>query len=476
MKTTFLHIGYSICCIIVILLGFDFAGSNPQSTFEESSRVLMPAHKRRRLQFENMAELQNAQRRRKKKGGKGSKGGKGGGKHLRGDDPVSQAHALHDAVVEVEMNSDRYNLWWTGPPDEDAFKPATWGAMHRETSNAIFTMAVIQGGNDVLVSSPHDLILFLGSARKSGYDGDIVLAVEGGDGLSKEEKAVLIHYQVVVYEISHTLCSKATDSIFCGSEEERAPASVFRYFFYEKWAANYNAEVLLMLADFRDIVFQGDPFTYKQSSWFPEHQLAVFQEFHPNMVINRCRFNTKVMRECYGQSALERFGSEVIVSSGAILGSRDAVLLWSHHVSSQLQEAPGRQIESVSRCTTGGIDHAFVNWLVYGDRLAPFFKTKVFPMGEGAVNSLGGLKPNTVEANITGSLHDFWHLLDDQGWIRNWSGDRSPVVHQVEHFLEELEQRVEDQGHEHNDKEKGWLALATSRCLWGCKESLMFGT
>ena len=58
------------------------------------------------------------------------------------------------------MNSDRYNLWWTGPPDEDTFKPATWGAMHRETSNAIFTMAVIQGGKDVLVSSPHDLILF----------------------------------------------------------------------------------------------------------------------------------------------------------------------------------------------------------------------------------------------------------------------------------------------------------------------------
>ena len=66
-----------------------------------------------------------------------------------------------------------------------------------------------------------------------------------------------------------------------------------------------------------------------------------------------------------------------------------------------------RQIESASRCTTGGIDHAFVNWLVYGEKLAPFFKTKVFPMGEGAVNSLGGLNPDTVLGNITGPLHDF---------------------------------------------------------------------
>ena len=88
------------------------------------------------------------------------------------------------------------------------------------------------------------------------------MAVEGGDGLTKEEKAVLTHYNAIVYEISHDLCSKATDSIFCGSEDERAPASVFRYFFYEKWAMNYNTDSLLMLADFRDVVFQSDPFAY----------------------------------------------------------------------------------------------------------------------------------------------------------------------------------------------------------------------
>ena len=66
--------------------------------------------------------------------------------------------------------------------------------MHRESNNAISTMAVIQGGKDILVSSPHDLILFLGSARRSGYDGDIVIAVEGGDTLTEEEKVALKHY------------------------------------------------------------------------------------------------------------------------------------------------------------------------------------------------------------------------------------------------------------------------------------------
>jgi hypothetical protein len=432
-----------------------------------------------------MFEMQNAQRSRrgkkgKGKGGKGLRGGKGGGAGLaetgEGANPEALANSLHKAVEDIEMNSERYNLWWSGPPqsEDNAFKPASWGAMHRESTNAIFAMAVVQGGKDVLVSSPHDLILFLGSARKSGYEGDIVIAVEGGDGLSAEEKAVLIRYQAVVYEISHDMCSKATDSIFCGSEEERVPASVFRYFFYEKWAMNYNTEAMLMLADFRDVVFQSDPFAYHLSDWYPENQLAVFQEFHPNMVINRCRFNRKVMNECYGQEALRTLGPRVIVSSGAVIGTRDAILVWSHHISSQLQEAPGRQVESTSRCVTGGIEHAFVNWLVYGDKLRPFFRTKVYPMGEGAVNSLGGLRPDTVHANITGPLQDFWHVLDDEGWIRQWTGEKSPVVHQVEHFLDELEKKVDDKGHEHNNKERGWQALAATKCLWGCESSEKF--
>ena len=91
------------------------------------------------------------------------------------------------------------------------------------------------------------------SARRH-FSGDIVIAIESGMG--HEVKDILIEYKAVVYEISDTLCSKSTDSIFCGVEEERAPASVFRYYFYEKWASAYNQESLLMLADYRDIIFQ----------------------------------------------------------------------------------------------------------------------------------------------------------------------------------------------------------------------------
>ena len=33
--------------------------------------------------------------------------------------------------------------------------------------------------------------------------------------------------------------------------------------------------------------------------------------------------------------------------------------------------------------------------------------------GEGAMNTVGGLKPDTVQANLTGPLQGFWGLLTE---------------------------------------------------------------
>ena len=193
------------------------------------------------------------------------------------------------------------------------------------------------------------------------------------------------------------------------------------------------------------------------------------------MVINRCRFNRRVMVECYGQEALRSLGPRVIVSSGAAMGSRDAILLWSHHVTLQLQEAPGRTVET--RCASGGVDHGFVNFLVYGNKLRPFVRVKVFPMGEGAVNTLGGLRPDTVVANITGDLRSFWKVLSDKGVVFNWNGEPSPVVHQLDHFYGELETLAKEVSPSlglSGGIDSGWQALLAARCLWGCSDSPQF--
>ena len=50
-------------------------------------------------------------------------------------------------------------------------------------------------------------------------------------------------------------------------------------------------------------------------------------------------------------------------------------------------------------------------------------RIRIFPQGEGAVNSVGGLRPDTVVANITGDIRNFWKVLDNEGRILNWNGE-----------------------------------------------------
>lgn len=96
-------------------------------------------------------------------------------------------------------------------------------------------------------------------------------------------------------------------------------------------------------------------------------------------------------------------------------------------LSQQLQDAPGRQVET--RCTSGGIDHSFINWLVYGNKLRPSgIRIRIYAHGEGTVNSLGGMRPDTVKANITGDIKSFWKVLSDDGHVLNWSGEVSLLL------------------------------------------------
>jgi hypothetical protein len=94
-----------------------------------------------------------------------------------------------------------------------------------------------------------------------------------------------------------------------------------------------------MISDFHDVIFQSDPFTYRLMDWQPEYQLQLFQEFHPNMVINRCIFNSRIMRECYGDEALRVHGGKIIISSGAALGIRDAILVWTRTLTQVIETA-----------------------------------------------------------------------------------------------------------------------------------------
>lgn len=239
----------------------------------------------------------------------------------------SKLHKLKKIADRILVESDKYNMWWTGPGDE--FAIASWSTPHNSSKNAIFTVAMQQGKMNIPhLTSPRDLILFLGSARKV-FAGDIVMAFTS-DTITDIIKRILMHYKATVYVLPKHLCSKDKKYIYCGPNEERVPLSVFRYFFYEKWAAIYAPEALILLTDYQDIYFQDDPFGYHRQEWIDTYQLLLFQEFFPKMIIQRSEYHSQIIAECYGSTVLQEFGNRNILSTGGQLGTRDGIVLWSH--------------------------------------------------------------------------------------------------------------------------------------------------
>jgi hypothetical protein len=88
-------------------------------------------------------------------------------------------------------------------------------------------------------------------------------------------------------------------------------------------------------------------------------------------------------------------------------------------------------------CITLGMDQGFHNWLIYSGQLDKYMDVKVFQQGEGPVNTVGAFWPGP-RALIKWSLEK-WGVLRGEApekYFYNWNGDKSPMVHQADRFLE----------------------------------------
>ena len=137
---------------------------------------------------------------------------------------------------------------------------------------------------------------------------------------------------VVVYVVDATCAGHIGDLRCSLSGQENIPISLMRYYIYQSWALLYPENTEILLADFRDVFFQSNPFKYKNNEWGPlKFQLVVFQEPHPNRVISRCGQNGAFIINCYGTDAFKTIGSNTISSSGVVLGSRNAIAAYVNH-------------------------------------------------------------------------------------------------------------------------------------------------
>jgi len=136
---------------------------------------------------------------------------------------------------------------------------------------------------------------FVGSLRKAGYVEDIVLAVSPVPKMKRGVKEYLQETNVVAYgfdvDCQGTDNCKLKDD-FLGYPDPR-PYRTFaniRYALYEYWLRHYTTNSYILILDFRDTFFQGNPFApfgSYVSRIAPRYDLHMFAEnFEVNPILH----------------------------------------------------------------------------------------------------------------------------------------------------------------------------------------------
>ena len=206
---------------------------------------------------------------------------------------------------------------------------------------AVFTVGI--GYGDAIGRS------FTKTLRNTGYKGDLVVAT--GSKLGKEVSSVLKNdllqlnktvqsARAIVYPVALTcmgddgVVRNYTRCRFREHDEKHAihpvPISMIRLYMYKWWATMYKRNATILIADFRDVIFQSNPFIYRRHTWAPESgvDLTVFQDAYPMKAIERSVDVSGWLEKCYGHAVLTRLGSNVVSNSGVVMGSRDGVLVY----------------------------------------------------------------------------------------------------------------------------------------------------
>ncbi|KAJ1427489.1 hypothetical protein B484DRAFT_450265 [Ochromonadaceae sp. CCMP2298] len=328
----------------------------------------------------------------------------------------------HGPSAETILNSTRATV-----PMPMIFQ--TWSTSHKPSAEAIFTCAFST------TYTAKDARYFAGTARKAGFKGDIVVAVLPGSSQLFLDK--LKSYNVTVY-LAPIKCVYFVRHSCTINNMPDYPVTLARYLYYQQWALMYPQTAYIMLADFRDVLFQSNPFQNRIAEWGPaNYDLTIFQESHPNRMINRCPHMGGFVLRCYGKAVYQKIGSSVVASSGVVFGVRDAIIVYTQLINNHaFVEGRGTNTTSSDKnCWGLGVDQAFHNLLLYSGRLHELMTVKVFPQGEGPANTVGGFYGD--QKILRASLAE-WKILRGEApyqYVHNWNGEISSVVHQLDRFL-----------------------------------------
>jgi hypothetical protein len=301
-----------------------------------------------------------------------------------------------------------------------------WPQPHVATNNAVFALAF---GYDL-----RSYERFVGSLRKVGYEGDIVLATSPLEDMCEGVAEYLAANRVIAYPFEYE-CTGEHQCRFtrwhgeAGDPRPCRPFALMRYELYADWLEHYRAPSHIFIFDFRDVFFLADPFG--DLAHDPGYDLYLFAENSSVKTIGSCPFNSWWIGNCWGEQALQSLADQPVICSGSTLGSHAGVV---RYVTRMLEEFD--EMDCIRKDPSAGpSDQGYHNYLYYSGE---FGKVRVYPQGEGPVNTIGAMNGYRVPADQKGPLGSYWGARDDEGYVINWDGRRSPAVHQWDRFHDEL--------------------------------------
>lgn len=318
----------------------------------------------------------------------------------RGDSNDSASELLKLNVENEDVSIDELNM----PEiynDGDSSKIEQFKLLfgkHDRISNVIFSLAAGY--------SHWKFENFVGSARKAGFKGDIVLGVSS-ETMNPKIEGFLKKLHVVAYNVP--------DNVHFAS---------WRYYAYFYWSMQYDASVMIWMLDFRDTLFQGHPFP---DEYFKDTSVELYLMQEAKLLtLNECEHNRLWVENCCGgKSALRMIGNNWILNSGATLALPHGVQIYSLSMLNMFQQIKEKFPEGYSKNKLNGIDQGLHNWLFRTEQINVEFE--IFHQGASPCNVVGyyTLFPDGVAS-----------VLNEDGLVVNSDGSVSPIIHQYDRFKE----------------------------------------
>ena len=346
--------------------------------------------------------------------------------------------AHHEAHHEGATEKKKIHVSHGQEAKETSLQPM-WGLAHTPTNDVIMALG--------FGYQQKEFARFVSTLRMTGYGGDIVLATEPEHRMKSGVAKYLEREKVLAYGFEYACVKKKRRRLLMtpagctltnwykdGDTRGPRPLALARYEMYRSWLLNYASSSWGIVFDFRDTFFQKDPFTLVDRS--PgQPNLHLFAENRQVKTVGNCVFNSGWLR-CWGKQTPRQFSNRSVVCSGSTMGSRDALLAYTERM---IEEFDAMQCHMTPARTES--DQGYHNYLYDSGKLAALPEVDVVHHEQGyggLVNTIGAMNGFRVPKHMKGPLDTFWKIRDEKGYLLEWNGQRSAVVHQWDRFYKEL--------------------------------------